>query len=115
MSLVTNYVNNGDIIDYTNPSSSATIAAGTPILQGQVFGVAADPILPSRLGALIVRGLFDLPKSTAASTAIAVGAKVYWDATNSLVTGTASTNVEIGKCVKAAVDGDALARVYIRM
>lgn len=115
MALATNYVNSGDIIDYTNPSSSATIAAGTPILQGQVFGVTADPILPSRIGALIVRGLVDLPKSTSASTAIAVGAKVYWDATNSLVTGTASTNVEIGKCTKAAADGDALVRVYIRM
>ena len=115
MALATNYVNSGDIIDYTNPSSTATIAAGTPILQGQVFGVAADPILPGRIGAIIVRGQIDLPKSTAASTAIAAGAKIYWDNTNSVVTTTVGSNVEIGKSVKAAVDGDATARVYIRM
>lgn len=114
MALVTNYVNYGAVIEYTNPSSSATIAAGTPVLQGKLLGIATDPILPGRLGALAIKGVFDLPKATTAGTAITVGAQVYWDNTNGVVTTTATNNTDIGKCVKAAADADALVRVVIR-
>lgn len=114
MALVTNYVSSGDIVEYTNPSSTTAIDAGAGVLQGQLFGIAAEAIPALRLGALIVRGIFDIPKSTAASTAITAGANVYWDNTNKLATATVGTNVLIGKCVKAAVDGDATVRVLIR-
>lgn len=114
MALATNYVGKGYVVDYTNPSSTVTIAAGTPILQGKLFGVTVDPIPPLRTGGICIRGVFDLPKSTSASTAITAGAIVYWDNTNGVVTTTATNNTEIGKDIKAAADGDALVRVAIR-
>lgn len=114
MALATNYVGKGYVVDYTNPSSTVTIAAGTPIVQGKLFGVTVDPILPGRIGGLGTRGVWDLPKATSAGSAITVGSLVYWDATNNVVTTTATNNTEIGKTIKAAADADALVRVHVR-
>jgi predicted RecA/RadA family phage recombinase len=114
VALSTNFVNDVSLVNYTNPSSTDTIAAGTPILQGKLFGIASQPILPLRMGALGIRGAWEAPKSTAASTAIAMGADVYWDNTAKLVTATVGTNTLIGKCLRAATDANSTALVYIR-
>ncbi len=79
------YVQDGDSIDYT-PSSA--VAAGDVIAQGTLVGVAKTPIAGNVLGALAVRGVFDVAKAAVVFTA---GAAVYWDADGDPVGGTAGT------------------------
>ena len=102
------FVHEGNSIDYTPGSDTA---AGAVVVQGELVGVTARDIKANKLGALAVAGVFDFPKATGASTAIAAGALCYWNAGASQATTTASGNKLIGKCVKAAVDADALVRI----
>ena len=51
--------------------------------------------------------------ASGASSGIAAGTKVYWDATNVVATTTASTNKYLGKTTKVAADGDATVRVRL--
>jgi len=53
-------------------------------------------------------------KEVGATTAIAVGALVYWDSTNQQATTVATDNTLIGKCIKAAADSDATVRVRMQ-
>ncbi|MEW6249176.1 MAG: DUF2190 family protein [Planctomycetota bacterium] len=98
----------GGSIDYT---PGADVAAGDVIVQGELVGVAKLDIKANTLGALAVAGVFDFAKATGGGTAITAGANVYWDDTNNVATTTAAGNKLIGKCVKAAADGDATVRV----
>ena len=104
------YLNYGQMVDYT---PSADVAVGAVVVQGQLIGVAVHPLIANRLGALAVKGVFSFPKSTAASSALSAGAKVYWDATNGVVTATVGSNVYVGKVVAAAVDGDSAVKVML--
>jgi predicted RecA/RadA family phage recombinase len=60
-------------------------------------------------------GVFDLPKATGVSTAITAGAKVYWDAGNSVATTDDDTgnNKLLGKTIAAATDDDVTVRVRL--
>jgi len=102
------FVHEGASIDYT-PGSA--VAAGDVIVQGELVGVARTPIAAGVLGALAVDGVFDFAKATGGGMAISAGANVYWDDANNVATTTAAGNKLIGKCVKAAADGDATVRV----
>jgi predicted RecA/RadA family phage recombinase len=102
------FVHDGRTIDYT---PTADVAAGAVVVQGELVGVAKVPIAANALGALAVVGVFDFPKATGGGTAITAGANCYWDAANQRATTTSTGNKLIGKCVKAAVDADALVRI----
>ena len=104
------YVHEGDAIDYT-PGSD--VAAGDVVVQGELIGVAKQPIAAGALGALAVKGAFDFPKTTGGGTAISAGAKVYWDEANAVATTDdgGGVNKLLGKVVKAAADEDATVRV----
>jgi len=104
------FVHEGCAIDHT---PGADVAAGDVVVQGDLVGVAKQPIAAGKLGALAVQGVFDFAKATGAGTAIAMGALVYWDATvDQATTSTgAGANKLIGKTVRAAADGDATVRV----
>ena len=123
------FVQRGDAVDYT---PDADVASGAVVVQGDLVGVAKLDITANALGALAVTGVFDFPKPTGLNTAIAAGAKVYWDATNGITvdadgyatptgtgTGTgADQNYDetfpyVGKAVKAAADDDATVRVRL--
>ena len=104
------FIHDGDSIDYT---PGAAVQAGDVIVQGDLIGVAKRDIAANSLGALAVRGVFDFPKATGASTAIASGASVYWNAGSGVATTTASGNKLIGKTVRAAADADATVRVRL--
>jgi len=104
------FVQAGDAVDYT-PGSD--VAAGDVVVQSELVGVAKVAIDANELGALHVEGVFDFPKSSGSSTAIAVGSNVYWDASNEVATTTASTHKLIGKTVKAATDDDTTVRVKL--
>lgn len=104
------FIHDGNSIDYT---PGANVSAGDVVAQGELVGIAKLDIVANALGALAVTGVFDLPKATGAGTAITAGAKVYWNATASQATTTASGNKYLGKTVRAAADGDATVRVRL--
>ena len=102
----------GAAIDYT---PGTAVAAGDVIVQGELVGVANLDIAANVLGALAVQGVFDFPKATGGSTAIAAGAVVYWDVGDSEAKEDDETgaNKLIGKTVAAAGDNDATVRVRL--
>jgi predicted RecA/RadA family phage recombinase len=104
------FVHEAASIDYT---PAADVAAGDVVVQGDLVGVAKQPIKANQLGALAVEGVCDFAKATGAGTAIAVGAIVYWDDAANVATATAAGNKQIGKSVKAAGDNDATVRVKL--
>jgi len=104
------FVHDGNAIDYT---PAADMAAGDVVVLEDLVGIAKLDIPANTLGALHVTGVFNLPKATGGSTAIAAGKKAYWDATNQVVTTTVGTNKLLGKTVVAAGDNDAFVRVRL--
>jgi len=79
------FIQVGESIDYT-PGSA--VAAGQVVVQGSMIGVTKVPIEASRLGALAVKGVFDVVK---ANEQIALGAALYWDEDGNPYGGTAGT------------------------
>ena len=104
------FVHDGESIDYT---PGADVAAGAVIVQVDLVGIAKRPITANTLGALAVDGVFDLPKSTAGGSAIAVGTTVYWSTGSQQATATSAGNKLLGKTIKAAVDADTTVRVRL--
>ncbi|MDZ4852448.1 MAG: DUF2190 family protein [Pirellulaceae bacterium] len=104
------FIQEGRAIDYT-PGTAVT--SGQVVLVNDLVGVARTPIEANALGSLAVEGVFDFPKASGASTAIALGATCYWDNTNQRATTTSSGNKLIGKSVKAAVDADSTVRIKL--
>jgi predicted RecA/RadA family phage recombinase len=79
------FIQEGLSIDYT-PGSA--VAAGQVVVQGSMIGAAKTPIAANALGALAVRGIFDVVK---ANEQQALGAALYWDADGNPYNGTAGT------------------------
>ncbi len=98
-------------VTYAN-SGASTIEAGTPILQGACFGVAAAQIPVGATGWLETTGVWELPKASAGTAN--KGAAAYWDATNSQVTGTSTSNTLIGVFAEAAVSSATTAVVLLK-
>jgi len=107
-----NFVQDGNAIDYT-PASD--VAAGDVVVQGELVGVAKQPIAAGCRGALAVTGVFDFPKSVGVGEAISAGAKVYWDVADAVAKTDDETgaNKYIGKVVGAAGDDDTIVRVRL--
>ena len=97
------YLKPGDRMTYAN-ASGATIASGTPVLVGAVFGIACTDIADGESGELAVVGVHTLTKSTGTSTGGAQGAVAYWDATAKKITAVATDNTAIGKFWAACTD-----------
>ena len=102
------FIQDGNAIDYT---PGADVAAGDVVVQGELVGVAKQPISASVLGSLSVAGVFDFPKATGSGEAITTGAKVYWDDASDVATATAGSNKLIGKAIAAAAADDETVRV----
>lgn len=103
-------IQNAGCYDWLNTGETA-IASGDPVVNGSLFGCAVRTIEPGTLGAIQVDGIWELP--IASATTASIGAPAYWDATNSQVTATASTNLPIGKFVKASVSGETTCQVML--
>jgi len=106
------FVHDGSSIDYT---PSADVAAGGVVVQNDLVGIARQPIAAGALGALAVVGVFEVPKATGSGTAIAAGAKVYWDVAEQVAKTDDETgaNKYLGKTVAAAADTDTTVRVRL--
>jgi predicted RecA/RadA family phage recombinase len=103
----------GAVIDYT--PSGADVAAGDVVVLGEIVAIATQPIADGELGALAVEGIFDIPKVSGSSTAIAAGETVYWDAGNDEGTSDddSGANKKAGFAVADTVDGDTSIRIKL--
>ena len=106
--MIANYQQPGSAIDYPNGTSSA-IAAGQVVSLTTRIGVAGTDIPASAVGSLYVKGVF----AKAASTAIAIGAAVYYDASADNITTTAASNIPAGWAIAAAAENDTTVQVCI--
>lgn len=102
-----NFVQAGDTIPITAPY---TVTSGGGVQIGALFGVATDDITSGAAGQIKMSGVFDLTK---AAGAVAVGDDIYWDDSAKVVTTVAAANKRIGVAVRAALSGDASARVRL--
>jgi predicted RecA/RadA family phage recombinase len=94
----------------TLPAPAGGVTSGDGVLVGSIFGIASTTALAGEMVAITVTDVWTLPKATGAIT---VGAKLYWDATNKVVTTTASGNSLIGAATSAALSGDATVPVRL--
>lgn len=95
------------MIDYT-PGSN--VAAGAVVVLNDINVIAHNDIAASTLGAVAIGGgEYEMPKSTAGSSAIAAGKKVYWDDSANVITTNSNSgaNKQIGFTTAASVDADA--------
>ena len=104
-----NFVQKGEVIPFTVPAST-TIASGDGVVVGAMFGVALNPGVAADQIQVALEGVFTLAKG---SGAISVGAKVYWDAANKVITTTASGNTFAGYAYAAALSGDTQLNVIL--
>ena len=90
------YLQKGDNIDVT--VTDAVEYMDVVPLEDKV-GVALQDIPAGGTGTVTLTGAYSFPAATGA--AIKVGQKVYWDSTNSVITGTATNNTFAGYAITA--------------
>jgi predicted RecA/RadA family phage recombinase len=73
--MATNYKRPGDVEKYTNGGSA--ISSGDVVVLGTRIGVAQGDIATGESGSVLMKGVFTLPKVTAA--VVAVGETLTWD------------------------------------
>ena len=103
-----NFIQAGDHITVPAP---AVLTSGKPAMVGNLFGVAEHSAVVGQDVTLARKGVFILPKAT--GQAWAVGARVYWDTANGVVTTTAGSNQLIGAVAAAAIASAALGTVLL--
>jgi predicted RecA/RadA family phage recombinase len=104
-----NFKQEGDTLTLT---PAADVASGAGYLFGTaLFGVALTNVASGTPGPFATEGVFELGKTSA--LAIAVGDRLYWDATNKRLTTTASGNTLYGHALttKAAAAGPLTVRI----
>lgn len=104
------YRNKGETIEYTNPSSTKVVEAGTIVSLTSRIGIAAAEIPAAAVGCVHVVGVYELPKT--ASLAIAAGDLVYFSTSTNAVTKT-NTDVPCGFAVAEAAADDTV--VYVKI
>jgi predicted RecA/RadA family phage recombinase len=108
------YLHKGDEIDHT---PNTDVDAGDVVVVGaNLLGIAKLDIKSGTLGALSLKGVFDVAKTAGAGKAIANGVEVYWDAANKVATtdSNSGANLSLGKTVTATADSDTTVRVRVR-
>ena len=101
------------------PGDSVTVVAaanavsGGVVIMNQMFGIAAHDALTGEQVTLTLGGVWDLAKNNAASMSMAVGANVYWDATNGHATAAAANATLLGVCMAAV--GNTATTVRVRL
>lgn len=90
-------VQEGDVIDYTCPGA-IDVGDVVPLGTGMI-GIAKTSGLVGEVIALDIERVFEINATTA--DVIAVGDVVYFDATNRVITTTATSNARAGRAVSA--------------
>lgn len=105
-----NYRHAGDTCTFVAPYD---VKSGGGFQVGSLFGVAnADAVAGAAVEGSVT-GVYDLPKSNAASTDFVAGTKLYWDNAAKLVTKTVGTNLLIGAALADA--GANIATCIVRL
>lgn len=95
-----NFVKEGDTLSLT---PAAAVASGVGYLFGtSLFGVATNDVAISTEGEFITEGVVEIGKTSA--LAIAVGDRLFWDATNKVVNKTLTAQQCVGIAVAAAAN-----------
>jgi len=102
---------NQDMIAYT-PGSAVAAGDVVELAAGGLVGIALQAIAASEKGSLAVSGVFDVVKEVLSTSAIAVGAKVYWDQASGAVN-TDGAETFIGFAAAAATAAATTVRVYL--
>ena len=108
--MANNYLYTGDVLEYTN-GGSTEVASGAPVLVGSRLGIALVNIPVGGTGSVRMRGVFTVAKLS--TDVVGQGDLLYWDATNSRLTTTASTHKLAGYAAAAA--GAAVTTVAISL
>lgn len=104
-----NYIQDGDVLTLT---PAADVASGVGYLFGVgLFGVAVADVANGALGPFRTEGVVEIGKTSA--LAIAVGDRVYWDATNKVVNTTATAQQVVGIAVEAAANPSATVKIKL--
>ena len=111
MTALATRVAEGNSIPYT-PSGS-DVAAGDVVVQGELCGIATEPIPDGIKGVLQVEGIFYVKKNE--TQAFAAGAVCYWDVADDEAQNTADTgtNKQLGKVTQAALAADT--HMYVKL
>ena len=103
------YIQEGNNINYINLTETE-IEAGSVIVFGVSVGIAASNIAPNEMGALAMKGIYEMPKD---DTDIKAGSAVYYNKTADKVTSTAANNTKIG--IAAADAGTSAVTVNVKI
>lgn len=102
-----NFIQPGEAIDLT---VSADTLSGEVVIVGDLIGVASCTVKSGEVVAVNREGVYELPKKT--GTAMAVGDKAYYNATDKEVTDD-NADTLIGVVTEVAAAGDDVVRVLI--
>lgn len=98
-----NYLQEGETLTLT---PAAAVASGTGYLFGAaIFGIAVHDVVISTPGEFLTEGVVNIAKTSA--LAIAVGDRLFWDATNKCVNKTSTAQQCVGVAVAAAANPSA--------
>jgi predicted RecA/RadA family phage recombinase len=90
----------GEVLTLT---PSAAVASGVGYLFGAaIFGIATNDVASGAAGEFITEGVVTIGKTSA--LAIAVGDRLFWDATNKVVNKTATAQQSVGVATEAAAN-----------
>lgn len=104
-----NYVKEGKTLTLT---PTAAVANGVGFQFGAaLFGVAKGDVAANASGEFLTEGVVTIAKTSA--LAIAVGDRVYWDATNKVVNKTTTSQLCVGVATKAAVNPSATVEIKL--
>lgn len=104
-----NYIAPSDPV--TVPAPAGGVVSGLAYLIGALFGVAGNTAGAGIGVPLHLRGVWELPKATGVNWL--VGAKLYWDNTNKVLTNSASGNTLVGTARNDRVNGDTVAEIIL--
>lgn len=103
------FIQDGESLSLT---PAAAVAAGTGYLFGAaLFGVALSDVANGVAGEFRTEGVVEIGKTSA--LAIAVGDRLFWDATNKVVNKTATAQQHVGIAVAAAADPSATVKMKL--
>lgn len=111
--MATNKVSDGNRVTVVAPSGGYT--KGKVVVVTSLVGVALETAASGSNCELDVSGgVWDITKLSGASTSFAVGANVFWDATNAQATVSATSNTLVAVAVAAAANADTTVRALIK-
>lgn len=106
--MANNYYCDSDIIDII---ATADIKSGELVVKGGLIGVALTDIKNGEVGAIQRTGIWKLAKN--GTDTFAQGDVAYYNATNKVITSTATSNTAVGVITAPVVSTDTEAYVLI--